>query len=249
MKRQTNKYTKEVEDTLSRLVLKQDRAKAEKLKRYLGTQLNVYGLITKSQVDLYKQGFSFYTQNKEQTFLLLDIVFRGSKTHEGKNQALIYLDKNYKHIPVTSQLKILPQWVKHVDNWAHSDYLSKFLTRLTEHPEAKKEMLNTLLQWNNSKNLWERRQSLVSLFYYARTKKEHVEFTLARQLIKPLIVDKEYFVQKAVGWSLRESYNVYPQQTYSFIEEHIKSISPTAFTTCLEKMTEKEKHHLKQKRK
>ena len=63
-----------------------------------------------------------------------------------------------------------------------------------------------------------------------------------------LLKDKEYFVQKAVGWTLRESYNVYPKQTFQFIEENVKNISPTAFTTCLEKMTEKEKTILKQKR-
>jgi 3-methyladenine DNA glycosylase AlkD len=89
----------------------------------------------------------------------------------------------------------------------------------------------------------------VSLFYYARTKKEHVTFELTQQLIYPLLTDKEYFVQKAVGWTLRESYNVYPKQTFTFIEENIKSITPTAFTTCLEKMTEKQKLTLKLKRK
>ena len=110
-------------------------------------------------------------------------------------------------------------------------------------------MLTIIKKWNSSKNLWECRQSLVALYYYARTKKEHVSFELTHQLVAPLITDKEYFVQKAIGWTLRESYNVYPKQTYTFIEEHIKNISPTAFTTSLEKMTEKQKLTLKIKRK
>ena len=76
-----------------------------------------------------------------------------------------------------------------------------------------------------------------------------MSFELTQLLVSPLLNDKEYFVQKAVGWTLRESYNVYPKQTYQFIEENIKHISPTAFTTCLEKMTEKQKLILKQKRK
>ena len=75
-----------------------------------------------------------------------------------------------------------------------------------------------------------------------------MSFELTRQLLTPLLNDKEYFVQKAVGWTLRESYNVYPKKTYVFINEHIRMISPVAFTTCLEKMTEKEKQALKQKR-
>jgi hypothetical protein len=43
MKSAINKYTKEVEDTLNRLSIKNDKAKADKLKKYIGTNLNVLG--------------------------------------------------------------------------------------------------------------------------------------------------------------------------------------------------------------
>lgn len=249
MKSDINKYTKEVEDTLNRLSLKNDKAKADKLKKYIGTNLHVLGMITKNQVNAHKTGFSFYEDNKENTFLILNEIYKQTTIFEVKNLAYIFLDKHHKHISVKTQLKSLTQWVKQIDNWAHSDGLSKYLTRLIEHPETKTEMLSYIKKWNSSKNLWERRQSLVALYYYARTKKEHVSFELTQQLILPLLNDKEYFVQKAVGWTLRESYNVYPKQTYTLIEENIKNISPAAFTTSLEKMTEKQKESLKQKRK
>jgi 3-methyladenine DNA glycosylase AlkD len=249
MKSAINKYTKEVEDTLNRLSIKNDKEKAAKLKKYIGTNLNVLGMVSKAQVDAHKKGFSFYLEQKEQTFLVYHEIYTQSKIFEAKNLAFIFLDKHHKHIPLKTQLKHLPQWVKHVDNWAHSDSLSKFISRLIEDKSTQQEILAIIKKWNSSKNLWERRQSLVALYYYARTKKEHVSFELTEQLVSRLLKDKEYFVQKAVGWTLRESYNVYPKQTYQFIEENIKHISPTAFTTCLEKMTEKQKLILKQKRK
>ena len=249
MKSAINKYTKEVEDTLNRLSIKNDKEKAAKLKKYIGTNLNVLGMVSKAQVDAHKKGFSFYYEQKEQTFLVYHEIYTQSNIFEVKNLAFIFLDKHHKHIPLKTQLKHLPQWVKQVDNWVHSDSLSKFISRLIEDKSTQQEILATIKKWNFSKNLWERRQSLVALYYYARTKKEHVSFELTEQLVSRLLKDKEYFVQKAVGWTLRESYNVYPKQTYQFIEENIKHISPTAFTTCLEKMTEKQKLTLKQKRK
>jgi 3-methyladenine DNA glycosylase AlkD len=249
MKSDINKYTKEVENTLNRLSLKNDKAKADKLKKYIGTNLNVLGLVTKVQIDTHKQGFTFYSEEKEKTFLIFNGIYKQSSIFEVKNQAFIFLDKYHKHIPLKTQLKTLPTWVKHVDNWAHSDSLSKYLTRLVEDDSTKIEMLSIIKKWNKSKNLWERRQSLIALYYYARTKKQHIDFELTQELVLPLLNDKEYFVQKAVGWTLRESYNVHPKQTFTFIEEHIKNISPTAFTTCLEKMTEKQKQVLKLKRK
>lgn len=244
-----NKYTKEVDDALNRLSLKVDKASAEKSKKYIGTNFNVLGLVAKLQAETHKIGFSFYSTNPEKTFLIFNHIYKQSAVFETKNQAFIFLDKYAKHIPVKTQLKTLPHWVKHIDNWAHSDGLSKYLTRLLENNDSQKEMLGILKKWNASKNLWERRQSLVNLYYYARTKKDHISFEQTKEFISPLIKDKEYFVQKAVGWTLRETYNVYPKQAYGFIEENIKVISPTAFTTCLEKMTEKEKFTLKQKRK
>ena len=249
MKSGINKYTKEVEETLNRLSLKNDKEKAEKLKNYIGTKHNVLGLVSKAQANAHKKGFSFYSESKETIFSILDNVYCQSNIFEAKNIAFIFLDKNHKHIPYQTQLKVLPKWVKHVDNWAHSDGLSKYLSKLVENEATKEKTLSILKKWNSSKNLWERRQSLISLFYYARTKKSHVSFELVQEFISPLISDKEYYVQKAVGWTLRESYNVYPKQTYMFIEQNIKQISPTAFTTCLEKMTEKEKQTLKLKRK
>jgi 3-methyladenine DNA glycosylase AlkD len=249
MKTDTNKYTKEVEDTLNRLSLKNDKVKAEKLKKYIGTNLSVLGLESKIQGAAHKKGFSFYSESKETVFCILDNVYRQSNIFEAKNIAFIFLDKNHKHIPHQTQLNVLPKWVKQVDNWAHSDGLSKYLSKLVENESTKDQILSILKKWNSSKNLWERRQSLISLFYYARTKKTYVSFELVKEFVLPLINDKEYYVQKAVGWTLRESYNVYPKQTYLFIEQNIKQISPTAFTTCLEKMSEKEKQILKQKRK
>jgi 3-methyladenine DNA glycosylase AlkD len=249
MKSDISKYTKEVEDTLNRLSLKNDKTKADKLKKYIGTSLNVLGLVTKTQIDTYKKGYSFYTEDIEKTFLIFNNIYKESRIFEAKNQAFLFLDKYHKQIPLKTQLKILPTWVKHVDNWAHSDSLSKYLTRLVENDTTKTKMLSMIKKWNTSKNLWERRQSLIALYYYSRTKKQHIEFELTQELVFPLLNDKEYFVQKAVGWTLRESYNVYPKQTYTFIEEHNKNISPAAFTTCLEKMSEKQKQLLKLKRK
>ena len=249
MKSEITKYTKEVELALNKVSIQNDQTKTEKLKKYIGTNSKVLGLASGIQLNTHKKGFSFYSENKEYVFLIFNDIYKQSDTFEVKNQAFIFLDKNHKYIPLKTQLKTLPSWIKHVDNWAHSDSLSKYLTRLVEDKSTKNEMLSILKKWNYSKNLWERRQSLISLYYYARTKKEHIEFELTKELILPLLKDKEYFVQKAVGWALRECYNVYPQQTFVFVEEQIKNISPIAFTTCLEKMTEKQKKTLKTKRK
>lgn len=242
------KYIKEVEETLRRLSHKPP-AQTEKLRGYLGTKLSVSGLSTADQKALSKKGFSFCGDNREDAFRVFDAVYKAGKTFEVKNQAFLYLDHHYKHISPQVQLGVLPGWVEHVDNWAHSDYLSKFLTRLVEHDDTNKAMMKLLKQWNASGNPWERRQSLVSLFYYARTKQAHVRFEACTRFLKPLLGDTDYFVQKAVGWTLRECYNVYPERTLDFMLQHYRKITPIAFTAAIEKMSGQEKHTLKSLRK
>ncbi len=244
-----NKYNKEVEETLKQLSLNYDIDKVEKLKKYIGTNFHVHGLTSKTQVDIYKTQLKFSNYSIEKKFEFVDKLYQHSKSFEAKNLAFIFLDKNHKYLPEKLLLKILPKWVETVDNWAHSDGLSKYLTRSLENKNTQKELLQILIKWNSSKNQWKRRQSLVSLYYYTRTKKTTINYSVSEKLISNLLFDKEYYVQKAVGWTLRESFNAYPKETFIFIENNIKSISSTAFTTCIEKMDDKQKSILKLKRK
>ena len=52
-----------------------------------------------------------------------------------------------------------------------------------------------------------------------------------------------------MGWTLREMYNVYPKQTYAYVQKNIKRISPAAWYATGEKMTVKEKAALLKLRK
>ena len=241
-------YITEIEEALKPTALV-DKDKAQKLKKYIGTQLIVLGNLAKEQSKIHKIGFSFSSENSGTIYQLYSEIYKLSNVFEVKNQAFLFLDKHFSTFSPEVHLNILPDWIKHVDNWAHSDSLSKFLTRLVENNHTKNKMINILNTWNASENEWERRQSLILLYYYARTKTEHIEFDLGRRLITTLLKDNSYYVQKAVGWSLRESYNVYPSETYELIQQHIHTISATAFTTCTEKMSSSQKELLKQLRK
>jgi 3-methyladenine DNA glycosylase AlkD len=67
-------------------------------------------------------------------------------------------------------------------------------------------------------------------------------------LVEPQLEFDHYYVQKGVGWTLRETYNVYPAPAFSFIEKHIEKISAHAFSAATEKMTSKQKDQLKRLR-
>ncbi|MBC7862081.1 MAG: DNA alkylation repair protein, partial [Bacteroidia bacterium] len=81
-----------------------------------------------------------------------------------------FIEGNFKKADKKVLWNFMKGWIKSTDNWAHSDGLSCYYTKILE--EHEELVFPQLKKWNTSKNLWERRQSLVSLMYYQRTKRK-----------------------------------------------------------------------------
>ena len=64
-------------------------------------------------------------------------------------------------------------------------------------------------------------------------------------LAKHRIDDPHFFVQRGVGWCLRECWNVYPKETYDFLEAYANRLSAIAFSTASEKISEQKRTRLK----
>jgi 3-methyladenine DNA glycosylase AlkD len=94
-----------------------------------------------------------------------------------------------------------------------------------------------------------RRQSVLSPLCYARSRKVKPPFNKIIALVKPLLNDPDYYVQKGVGWCLRETGIVYPEKTFVFLTEYHHVITSTAFAAAAEKLPAKQKEQLKLLRK
>lgn len=213
------------------------------LQNYIGTQYHFYALKNPTVQAIFKKGFSFSNEPMADQMDLYTELWNKSNCYEIMYLSLMYLtvfSKKHKglvaHQTATS---FLPK----IDNWAHSDFLSSIIGRNMMYDE--KVIYNDLQKLNKSKNLWERRASLVPLIYHLKTKKctlNEIDFI---QLINPLISDNEYFVQKAVGWLLREFGVYFPNEALSFLYQHAPQISSVAFAAASEKITPHDKEQLK----
>ena len=79
-------------------------------------------------------------------------------------------------------------------------------------PDAGSELIE---EWRFSDNLWLQRSCLIFQLKY----KEKVNFTLLKSLIVQFQMDKEFFIQKAIGWSLRQYSKSEPEAVRKFVEE------------------------------
>ncbi|MDB5123281.1 MAG: alkylation repair enzyme [Mucilaginibacter sp.] len=182
-----------------------------------------------------KRAYSFSGLPFAVQLAIWDELWRTEDSFWLRLHAYFFLER---HIKKEAELRemwpVIVHWQDQVDDWGLCDALAKIYTKILA--IAPKEVYEQLKKWNTDNDLWKRRQSVVSLLYYSRTKKQYPTFSEIEQLITPLLTDKEYYVQKGVGWALRELHTVYPNETLPWLKQHIRSVSSIAFTIAIEKM-------------
>ena len=242
-----NQYLTEVEKAINAAPAKERANDLVFLKKYIGTQYNFLGLKVPAQRAIYKKGYSFSGLNAEEQIAIWDSIWKQSNCYDVMSQAIFFWEKYITKIDAETAWKHLKGWVTKVDNWAHSDGLSGLYSYLLEVKPAM--VLPQLKKWNKSKNPWERRQSAVGLVHYHKKRKEVLPYTTLISFVASLLDDKDYFVQKGVGWALREIGNIYHKETFAFLKKHYAGITGIAFAAASEKLSTKEKEELKKLRK
>jgi len=114
-----------------------------------------------------------------------------------------------KHILLFEYLIVHKSW------WDTVDYLSTWVVGpwLQLYPA---QIPSITKKWNQSENIWLQRMSLLfQLKYKANTNTE-----LMSQCIIHLSASKEFFVQKAIGWLLREYSKTNPTWVKKFLKEN-----------------------------
>ena len=217
------------------------------LKKYIGTQYDFIGLSVPKQREVFKTAYDFNALSLGQQLEIWNEIWLRSTLFEAMTQALFFVSQNRDVFDTKALFATTKTWVAKIDNWAHSDGLSDIFSYLLEKDAA--TVYPQIKIWNKSENPWERRQSIVSLLEYSKKRKKVLPVNKLLPLTKSLLEDENYFVQKGIGWTLREIGNVYPKETWSFLIDHHTKISTVAFSPAIEKLTVKEKEELKRLRK
>lgn len=186
-----------------------------------------------------KDGYSFLHLAAEEILTAFDYIWNNAKYFEEMSQAVYFYEKKSL---TARHFKVISGWIERCDNWAHSDGLSSIYARaLEEMPDL---AMPVLREWNRDANAWKRRQSVVSLLYYSRLRKKAPKFKIMIEMVEALLKDPDYYVQKGVGWTLREVYNLHPEATLDFINKNVGIISPQAWQASTEKLSRQVKQQL-----
>lgn len=239
---------------------------AAKRRSIYGTELEVLGLALPQLRAIQRAGFSFdpFRRNAaagsgakaakplearaERALLKAwDAVWSESRLFEAKIQPLLYYEGRLQTLDAKLHWPTLKGWAADIDNWEHSDRFSKIFAQLLE--QSPDLVYPTLARWNRSRLPWLRRQSLVSLLCYDNLRERRPPVRKILPLVNKLLADSDVYVQKGVGWTLRETGRAYPAETREFLRMHIRELSSIAFSAATEKLGKSEKQALKDLRK
>jgi len=191
-----------------------------------------------------KKPYSFYQLPPREVIGIWDYIWKNTEWYEVAHQALYY----YQHKPITKlEFSKIKTWINRCDCWEHSDDLSKIYAQVVE--DNRNWIIPVFETWNRSRSPWKRRQSIVGLIEYASKRKHVLPFSQLIRFVAPLLQDNDYYVQKGIGWTLREIYNVYPAEALVFIEQNLIVLSSQAYSSATEKLAKETKQRLNSMRK
>ena len=125
----------------------------------------------------------------------------------------------YKKFRLDRAMPLYERMIKAADNWDTVDLVASRL--VGELVMANRSHEKKLIQWMRSKNLWLRRASLLAHLNH----KKETNIPLLEKTILSMINEKEFFIQKAIGWVLRQYARTDPAWVRKFVKKQETRLS------------------------
>ena len=159
-----------------------------------------------------------------------------NKIHEYRLIALMILLSQYKKADSAGKKKIVKFYLrntKNINNWDLVDLSCYYI--LGDYLLAKPRGI--LYKLAGSKNLWEKRISIISTFAFIRNK----EFSDTLKICEILLNDRHDLIHKATGWMLREAGKRDEAVLMRFLDKHYKTMPRTMLRYAIEKLDNKKR--------
>ncbi len=164
-----------------------------------------------------------------------------SPIHEERLLSLFLLIHRYSKGDKPEKKRIYELYLKNtkfINNWDLVDCSAGHIVGTFLFDKSKKPLYNLA----DSENLWERRISIISTFYFIR----HKQFTDTLKIAKILLFDKQDLIHKAVGWMLREVGKRDIIVEENFLKKYYTNMPRTMLRYAIEKFPEpKRQRYLK----
>jgi 3-methyladenine DNA glycosylase AlkD len=172
---------------------------------------------------------------------LASSLWAGS-TFEERALAISLMDAYSKNFNETSW-EILDRWASQATGWGLCDWLG--LGPIAKVVHSQPVRFREVVRWTKSENPWRRRIAVYAMRDFVLAG----ELDWSFQVLERLVFDDEFWVKRAVGTWLRESWKKDPRRTESFLRKHQAGLPPVTITVATERAPKAFRHELRRKAK
>lgn len=188
-----------------------DKENAEAMSKYMRNKFEFYGLPTPKRKELSKDFLKQEKKRAEIDWSFVDKCFT-DEHREFQYLAVDYLRvKNeyltYEDIPAIRKYIQQKQW------WDTIDFFDKVIGDIGL---KDKRVDDLMLQWSTDEDFWIRRIAID----HQLLRKEKTNTQLLEQIIINNLGSSEFFINKAIGWSLRDYSKTNPDWVRDFINRY-----------------------------
>ena len=216
-----------------------DAASAEPMKQYMRNQFDFYGLKAPLRRSLQRSVLQAHPiqQPDELQQIALALYEKDEREYHYAAVDLLYVKRKLldgQVVPLLSQLITTKSWWDTVDGLAAKVVGHVFRA----YPRLQTEVVSN---WRQSSDIWLRRSCLLHQLHY----KSETNLSLLTSLIKEQATSEEFFIQKAIGWALRQYSYTDAAFVRSFVEETpLSALSRKEALKALDRSLAKASTHL-----
>ncbi|WP_297868498.1 DNA alkylation repair protein [uncultured Flavobacterium sp.] len=191
------------------------------MENYMKNNFTYFGIKTENRRAIFK---SNYEQNKAEVksnFRAIAWELFQMKEREFHQTAIDLLVKEFKKSFVLEDIQLIEKLIITNSWWDSVDTIAKYLLGgyLLQFPS---ETLKVVERFSNSENMWLNRSSILFQLSY----KEKNNFEILKSECEKHKDSNEFFIQKAIGWALRDYSRFNPKGVESYVNStNLKPLS------------------------
>ena len=198
------------------MIQHKNEEQAQKMSKYMLNKFEYIGIKTPERRKIFKNFFSEYKNEEKIDWEFVNKCWE-NKYREFQYVAADYL-KNKKDKLTIDDIPNLKQLILKKSWWDTIDNLDMTIGALA----LKDSNVNKiLLEWSLDENIWLRRIAID----HQLLRKEKTNTELLEKILKNNLGQAEFFINKAIGWALRDYSKTNPEWVKNFIEKNRENMA------------------------
>lgn len=184
---------------------------AESMEKYMQDKFRFLGVRGASRTEIYKKYFPEARKSKTIDWDFIENCW--NKEEREFQYVVVYYLKAMQKFLKREDISKLKYLIVTKSWWDTVDLLAKVVGSLVIRIEGYDQIM---LEWSKDSNIWLKR---VAILYQLSLKEKVNEIILDKILVNNL-GDNEFFINKAIGWALRDYSKFNPEWVREFIEKN-----------------------------